>query len=439
MKHSVLQKFIKYTSVNILGMMGLSLYILADTYFVSKALGSIGIASLNLSISIYSIIHGLGLMIGIGGATKFIILKTQKNEKANRVFSTALKVGLVIGILLILIGIFGSKRLAMGLGADSVTLPLTQTYLTTILVFAPFFIVNNILLAFVRNDNNPNLSMIAMLVGSFSNIILDYLFIFPLNMGIFGAAFATALAPMISILVLMVHFAHKNNTIKLIRNKLELNLVYDIFSLGLSSFIIEVSSAVALITFNIVILRLEGNDGVAAYAIVANLALVAIAIFTGLAQGAQPLISNYFGLKEFDRLKKTRKFALITTFIIAFVIYIITMVFSESIIQIFNSENNSLVAQMADVGLKFYFLGFFFAGINIVTTMILSATENIREALFISLSRGLIIIVPVVLMASYFWNMIGVWLAFVITESIVTGIGIYLEQLRNKSIINRKN
>lgn len=115
------------------------------------------------------------------------------------------------------------------------------------------------------------------------------------------------------------------------------------------------------------------------------------------------------------------------------------MVFSESIIQIFNSENNSLVAQMADVGLKFYFLGFFFAGINIVTTMILSATENIREALFISLSRGLIIIVPVVLMASYFWNMIGVWLAFVITESIVTGIGIYLEQLRNKSIINRKN
>ncbi|SEK94884.1 putative efflux protein, MATE family [Carnobacterium iners] len=439
MKHSVLKNFIKYTSVNILGMIGLSLYILADTYFVSKALGSIGIASLNLSISIYSIIHGLGLMIGIGGATKFIILKVQKNENATRVFSTSLKIGLAIGTLLILIGIFGSKRLAMSLGADSLTLPLTQTYLTTILIFAPFFIVNNILLAFVRNDNNPNLSMIAMLVGSFSNIILDYVFIFPLNMGIFGAAFATGLAPIISILVLMVHFAHKNHTIKLIRNKFELHLVYDIFSLGLSSFIIEVSSAVALITFNIVILRLEGNDGVAAYAIVANLALVVIAIFTGLAQGAQPLISNYFGLKELDKLKKTRKYALVTAFVIAFVIYTVTMVFSESFIQIFNSENNSHVAQMADIGLKFYFLGFFFAGINIVTTMVLSATENIREALSISLLRGLILIVPIVLVASYFWTMTGVWFAFVLTELIVTGIVIYLDRLKNKSTVNQKN
>ncbi|MGB3160306.1 MAG: MATE family efflux transporter [Carnobacterium sp.] len=439
MKHSVLQKFIKYTSVNILGMIGLSLYILADTYFVSKALGSTGIASLNLSISIYSIIHGLGLMIGIGGATKFIILKTQKNEKANHVFSTSLKVGLMVAVVLILTGIFASEQLAISLGADSLTLPLTQTYLTTILVFAPFFIVNNILLAFVRNDNNPNLSMIAMLVGSFSNIVLDYIFIFIFNMGIFGAAFATGLAPIISIGVLIVHFVYKNNTFKLIRNKLELSLVYDIFSLGLSSFIIEVSSAVALITFNIVILRLEGNEGVAAYAIVANLALVANAIFTGLAHGAQPLISNYFGLKELDKLKKTRTYALITSVLIASIIYAVTLVFSESMIQVFNSENNSHVAQLADTGLKFYFLGFFFAGINIVVTMVLSATENIREALSISLSRGLIFIIPIVLLTSYYWDMVGVWLAFVITELIVTAIVIYLGRLKTTSIIKQKN
>lgn len=439
MKHSVLQKFIKYTSVNILGMIGLSLYILADTYFVSKALGSTGIASLNLSISIYSIIHGLGLMIGIGGATKFIILKTQKNEKANHVFSTSLKVGLMVAVVLILTGIFASEQLAISLGADSLTLPLTQTYLTTILVFAPFFIVNNILLAFVRNDNNPNLSMIAMLVGSFSNIVLDYIFIFIFNMGIFGAAFATGLAPIISIGVLIVHFVYKNNTFKLIRNKLELSLIYDIFSLGLSSFIIEVSSAVALITFNIVILRLEGNEGVAAYAIVANLALVANAIFTGLAHGAQPLISNYFGLKELDKLKKTRTYALITSVLIASVIYAVTLVFSESMIQVFNSENNSHVAQLADTGLKFYFLGFFFAGVNIVVTMVLSATENIREALSISLSRGLIFIIPIVLLTSYYWDMVGVWLAFVITELIVTAIVIYLERLKTTSIIKQKN
>ncbi|MCA9766159.1 MAG: MATE family efflux transporter [Carnobacterium sp.] len=436
MKPSILKHFIQYASVHILGMIGLSLYILADTYFVSKALGSVGIASLNLSISIYSIIHGLGLMIGIGGATKFILLKVQRKESATRVFSTSIKIGLMVGVLLLLIGIFGAKRLASGLGADSLSLPLTQTYLTTILIFAPFFIVNNILLAFVRNDNNPNLSMIAMLVGSFSNIILDYVFIFPLNMGIFGAAFATGLAPIISISVLLIHFMQKNNTIKLIKTKLELKLIKDIFSLGLSSFVIEISSAVALITFNRVILRLEGNDGVAAYAIVANLALVAIAIFTGLAQGTQPLISNYFGLKEFDKVKKIRHYALVTALLIAFTLYTIILVFSESMIHLFNSENNRRVAEIAAVGLKIYFLGFFFAGVTIVTTMVLSATEHVREALSISLLRGLVLTVPILLIASYFWTMTGVWFAFVLTELIVTGISLYLNHLKNKSALN---
>ncbi len=201
--------------------------------------------------------------------------------------------------------------------------------------------------------------------------------------------------------------------------------------MGLSSFIIEISSAVVLITFNIVILRLEGNLGIASYAIVANLALVVIAIFTGLAQGTQPLISKYFGQYNFDKLKKVRKYALTTALIIAFTIYSLVMTFSESIIQIFNSENNTSIAQMADTRLRIYFLGFFFAGVNIIITMFLSATENIKDALSISISRGLIIIVPTVFVLSHFWGMIGVWFAFVITELIVTIISIHLERSRN--------
>lgn len=436
MEESVIKKFAKYVSLNILGMLGLSFYILADTYFVSKALGSIGIASLNLSISIYSVIYGLGLMIGIGGATRFSILRVQnKKEKANIVFSNAVKFGLMLGISLVSIGIFGSKYLALALGADTITLPLTQIYLTTILCFSPFLIFNNMILAFIRNDNNPKLSMIAMLVASFSNIILDYIFMFPLNMGIFGAAFATGLAPIISIVILSFHFTSKYSNIKFVKSKFDIVIVGDIFSLGLSSLIIEVSSAIVLITFNIVILDIEGNLGVAAYAIVANLALVVIAIFTGIGQGAQPLISEYFGQGNFNMIKKIRRYALTTSFIIAFVIYSLTMIFSDSIIQIFNSENNIVLAQIAETGLKIYFFGFFFAGLNIVIIMFLSATENIKDALSISILRGVIIIVPMVIILSRFWNMIGVWLAFVITELIVTIIGVNLERSRNKSII----
>lgn len=433
MDKPLLRDFTKYVSLNILGMIGISCYILADTYFIAKSLGATGITALNLSISIYSVIHGIGMMIGIGGASRFSILKSQKmDKKANEVFSTSIKFGVIVGIIFSIIGIFGSKYLALALGADLSTLGLTKTYLATILIFAPFFILNNIMIAFVRNDNNPNLSMIAMLLGSFLNIILDYVFIFPFKMGMFGAAFATSIAPIISISILLFHFSDKKDVFKLLKYKLEWNLIPDICSLGLSALVIEISSAVVLITFNLVILKLEGNVGVAAYGIVANLALVGIAIFTGLAQGIQPLTSKYHGLGDYEISGKVCRYALITSTLIATIMYLAISLHSNQIIAIFNSENNIAIREIADIGFKIYFLGFFFVGVNIVISMFLSATENAKSAFLITIARGFIVIIPLVLLLSKFFDMIGVWSAFVVTELIVTILAIYLT-LRRKT------
>lgn len=215
-KYYVLKNFFKYVSLNVMGMIGLSCYILADTFFVSNALGSNGLAALNFSIPIYCIINGAGLMIGIGGATRYSILKSQnEDEKANSIFSNTVIIGMVVGIIMLIVGLFLSTPIAKLLGADGTTLTLASTYLTTILSFSPFFILNNIMIAFIRNDGNPRLSMAGMLTGSFSNIVLDYIFIYPLSMGMFGAAFATGLAPIISLCILSSHF---------IKQKIILNL-----------------------------------------------------------------------------------------------------------------------------------------------------------------------------------------------------------------------
>lgn len=409
-------------------MIGLSCYILVDTFFIAKALGADGITALNFSIPIYSVIHGIGLMIGIGGAARYSILRAQhKDREAKMVFTTSMKLGILAGDIFAIIGILGSRSLASLLGADMSTLPLTKTYLTVILCFAPFFIINNVLLAFVRNDNNPKLSMIAMLTGSSSNIVLDYIFMFPLKMGMFGAAFATGLAPIISIGILLMHFVKGKNNFMLIRNRIGCSSILDIFRLGLSSFITEVSSAVVLITFNLVILSLKGNLGVAAYGIVANIALVGIAIFTGIAQGVQPLISKGYGLKNYGVLGKVLKYALLTSLSIATVIYFGMFIYADNIIGLFNSQNNLEIARIAKTGLRIYFAGFFFVGINVIMAMYLSATERAKNAFVISIARGCIIIVPLVLLLSRIWNMAGVWLAFVLTECIVTVlIGIFI-------------
>lgn len=427
MEKAFARRFAKYVSTNIFGMIGISCYILADTFFVAKALGSIGLAALNLSISIYSILHAFGLMIGVGGATRFKILKSQgKDEKAHKVFFTSVGTGIVTGVIFAIIGLLKAKDLALLLGADVSTLPLTQIYLSTILSFSVFFIINNIFLAFARNDNAPNLSMTAMIVGSVSNIILDYVFMFPLEMGMFGAAFATCLAAFISICILLLHFVRKKDEFRPLKYRVDCSLIPDMASLGLSSFIGEISLAVVLITFNLLILGLEGNLGVAAYGIVANLALVGIAVFTGLAQGIQPLASEYYGQKDYVMARKVRRYAVFTSLLLAIVIYFGMFLYCDNVIAVFNSENNARIAAMAETGLQIYFLGFFFAGINLVTAMFFSATENTRDAFILSIARGLVIIVPAGVVLSRIWNMTGVWLAFVLTEFIVTTIGMCL-------------
>ena len=297
--NDILNKFIKYVSLNVLGMIGLSCYILADTFFVSKGMGADGLTALNLAISIYSFIHGTGLMIGIGGATRFGILRSQGEEKkADRIFSQSVFIGLFLGTAYVFIGVFASGVLSHILGADQVTFQMTSVYLKTILCFSPAFILNNVMIAFVRNDRNPKLSMAAMLTGSISNIILDYVFIFPLDMGMFGAAFATGLAPVISIFILLLHVFKKKNGFHLCRFKLSVKKSVDIVSLGLSAFINEFASGIVLIIFNLVILGIAGNTGVAAYGIVANLSLVAASVFTGIGQGLQPIVSASYGWKK---------------------------------------------------------------------------------------------------------------------------------------------
>ncbi len=415
----ILKTFRKYVTLNVLGMIGLSCYILADTYFVSKGLGTNGLASLNLAISIYSFVYGLGLMIGIGGATKYAILKAkQEHEEANKIFSTSINLGITIGILITLIGIFLSEPLSRILGANEHTFTMTNTYLKTILSFAPFFILNNVLIAFVRNDGDPKLSMAGMLIGSFSNVILDYIFIFPLNMGMFGAAFATGLAPIISLCILSLHFIKNNNNFSYKKIRISIKRILSICSLGISSLITEISSGIVLIIFNIVILKLEGNTGVAAYGIVANLSLVSASIFTGIAQGIQPLISSFYGNKNVISIKKIFRYAIVLSLIIAVCLYIIVFVFSNQLVSIFNSENNELLRELAVKGLRLYFIGFLFAGINIITASFFSSIEQAKLGFVISIVRSVVAIIPVVLALSSIFGINGVWTSFPCAELI---------------------
>ena len=418
---SNLREFIRYTALNVLGMLGLSGYILADTYFIAKGLGANGLTALNLAIPIYSFIHGTGLMLGMGGATKYAIFREQREyQKSNQIFTNTLYLTALFAAVFILTGGFFSGKITALLGADSAVFSMTKTYLQIILFFAPAFLLNEVLICFVRNDNNPKLSMLAMLTGSLSNILLDYIFIFPLHMGIRGAVLATGAAPIISISILSWHLIRKQNNFHWQKTKLSPVFVRNILSLGLPSLITEAASGIVIIVFNMLIFGLQGNTGIAAYGIIANLSLVVISIYTGIAQGTQPIISRAYGNADTNSLRQILKYAVITTEILSICIYLLFFQMAYPIVNIFNSGHDMQLQQIAVTGLKLYFTAIPFAGFNIVLAMYFAATDHALPAQAISLTRGLFLILPAAICLSCFAGMTGIWLSFPITEGIVT-------------------
>lgn len=409
MNESILKKFTRYSVSNIFGMMAISVYILADTFFIARGVGTLGLTALNIAIPAFSFIQGSGLMLGIGAATKYSILKAQRQEKeANEIFSLAVISGLIISLFFVFLSITASKHLVKILGADESIFDITVTYLRVILCFAPSFIINAIFLCFVRNDQAPALAMIAMVIGSFSNIVLDYIFVFPLNMGMFGAALATGCAPVIGLCILSLHKFRGKNNFKLVKCKLDFIKIFGILKLGLPSLITEMANGVVIIVFNILILGISGNIGVAAYGIIANISMVVTAIYTGISQAIQPLLSNCYGLKDTSGMKKIFKYALVLMLALSLVIYVILYFYASDIAFIFNKENDNTLQTMAVEGLKVYFTATPFLGFNIIISIVFISMEKAVPAQIISLCRGFFILVPSAVILSKVFLMLGV-------------------------------
>ncbi len=418
------REFLKYSSLNVLGMIALSCYILADTFFVSKALGADGLAALNLAIPVYSFINGSGLMIGMGGGIKYSIAKSQgAAQRADQTFTNSAVLTAVIAACFFLTGLLASGSLALLLGADGTVYEMTRTYLQVILLFAPMFMTNNLLLCFIRNDGAPQLSMAAMITGSLSNVVLDYVFMFPFGMGIFGAVLATGMAPVISILVLSPYLFRRKNQFHLRKCRISGKLALGIFSSGLPSLITEVSSGIVMIVFNTIILGIAGNIGVAAYGVIANLSLVVMSIYTGISQGIQPLLSSGYGTGNRKKTQSVLRYALVSAVLISVVVYVCVFFGADPIAAVFNSEQNATLQSIAVTGLKIYFTACVFAGFNIILSVYFTSTENALPAHIISILRGFVVIIPMAFLLSAAAELTGVWAAFPATELIVSLIG----------------
>ena len=301
-------------------------------------------------------------------------------------------------------------------GADEVIVNVTHTYVRIILCFSPFFMLNFTFTAFVRNDNSPRIAMAATLISGIFNIIFDYILMFPVGMGMAGAALATGISPIVSMSICMVHFLSKKNNVRFCFNLPSVKKLISSCSLGLVAFVGEISNGIITTVFNFILLSLVGNIAVAAYGVIANSALVGVAMLNGVSQGLQPVASETFGKGEKKDLRKIYIYSISVGMIIAGVLVAVVMAFAPNIIAAFNNENSDVLANYAIPGIRIYFIGFIPAAFNIITAGFYSATGRGKESSLIAISRGIVAIIVFALILPGIFGITGVWSSFFAAE-----------------------
>ena len=418
---NILPLLVEFSIPAIIGMLVNAIYNIVDRMFIGNApeLGAIGLAGISICYPVTLVLMAISLMIGMGGATRFSIALGQgKKEEAGKYMGNGLTLTIILGLVFMILGnVFLAPMLRL-LGASKTVLPYAENYLSIILYGAVFQCIAMAGNNFSRAQGNPKNAMISQLIGAGFNILFDYIFMFPLNLGFLGAALATALSPVVTMLICSTHYLGKNNHVEFHWRKPSLRRIIGCCQLGVSAFFAEISSAVITIIFNMLILRIAGNIGIAAYGVVANISLVAMAILNGLAQGAQPLISQSYGKGEHDLVRKFLNWSLAAALLIELVIVVLIYGFTDTFISIFNSEHNLQLLAYAHTGLRLYFLGFLVAGINIVLVAYFSAIDRARPAVLGSVMRGIIAIAFCAILFSQILGLNGIWLSFLGSEII---------------------
>ncbi|MGO1468808.1 MAG: MATE family efflux transporter [Tissierella sp.] len=432
--------FYKYIITSILGMLMFSIYVLFDTIFVGQALGKVGLAALNVSIPIYNLLFGIGLLIGVGSSILISINVGKDNNKlACIAFNHSIVLGITIGLLISIFGYIFSDNIILFLGAGGENKLLAEEYLRIVIPFSWSFIMVYNLSVVVRNDNNPRLSMIAMTLGGFLNIILDYILIFPFKMGMRGAAIATVISSLVSLSILLKHIFGKNCTYRLNSIKINKNSTIRILKIGFPSFIVELSSGILIYIFNKELIQTLGYIGVSSYTIIANISLMIVAIFNGISQGAQPLLSLNYGLGDIEEVAKIRNKSIKIAFILGIISLLIGELFPEFLISLFTNEKGKIV-DITKLGIRIYFLSFPLAGINIVANGYLQSIEISRYATFISILRGVIFNLVGLKLFTIVLGSIGIWITVPITEILILiTIGIVLYNNKENVSMEYKN
>ena len=423
------KQFLKYLIPAISGNLTYGLLIFIDSVFIGRGVGPLGLSALNISLPIFTLVS-FGMMIGIGGATAAGIDLGKRNfESRNKIFTYSIIMGVLISLSFSLLLVLNLDKVSILLGANKEIFGLVKSYIGVISWSILFYIMPHILTNFIRNDNNPKLAMYYLFICSVLNIVLDYIFIFPLNMGMAGAAIATSIAQGVGTLFLLTHFLTKNNTLYLKKVYLDFSIIMRIIKIGASTFINEICIGIVVIISNYQFFKYLGNNGIAAYAIILNLKLLIYLTLSAFGQGMQPLISINYGGKNYQRVIATFKMATYSIIALSIIFYLILISNIEYFVGMFNKDNLEII-KIAKIGFPLFYCSLIFTGINIQFCSFFQSIEHGKIASIINFGRGVVIISILLYVLPMIFGVTGLWISYLINEVLTTGYIIFYYKKR---------
>ena len=439
LKEKISKIYFKYLIAAFGSAMISCIYGVVDMAVVGKYEGPNGTAALAIVAPLWNIIYSLGLLMGIGGSTILSNIrgKNEKTNEDNQYFTTSLIGSIILSLLSWLLFIFFEKQLLIFFGGnDEVLLNLAITYLKPILFVFPLYLFNQMLAAFLRNDNDPLLATLGVLAGGIFNIFGDIFFTFTLNMGIKGAGLATAIGSVISFLIMMSHFFKKKNTLRLIKVNNFFKKIKNVSITGFSTFFVDVAMGIITILFNRQIMIYLSNDALSIYGIIINISTFVQCCAYSVGQASQPIISTNYGANKVNRINETLKYSIITVMFFGVIWTLISLIWPNMYIYIFMSPSKEIL-NIAPSIIRVYALSFLILPFNIFSTYYFQSIMKPQIAFIVSVFRGIIISGTLIILLPLI-NKNALWFAMPLTELLIMIFALIMIIINTKQLNNKQ-
>ena len=407
----------KFALPTIIMMLFLSLYTIVDGIFVSNYVGNDALSALNIAFPYLNIFYSFPIMLATG-ASAVVAIKMGEGDYvlAKKNFSTVILVGLIIGITIAFVSYIFLDEIVLMLGATPDLYEYSKDYLKTIMMFVPFATLQVFFQYFFITAGKPTLGLIATISGGLANMVLDYLFIAVFRLGISGAALATGIGFCFPSILGLIYFTfNKKGSLRFVKPKWDAKMLLHVCINGSSEMVTNLFLSITTYLFNIVMLRLAGEDGVAAVTIILYAQFVQIAVYLGFATGVAPIFSFNYGEGNLKTLRNVFKISTYFILISSVLMYVLSVVFAPQLVGVFVRPDND-VFELARHGFVVFSISCIFIGFNIFASALFTSLSNGKISAIISFLRTFVFVVGSILILPIFWDVDGVWLAVPVAE-----------------------